>query len=381
MDLSDLARMPSPTERGSTTVDAHELVAQMGSEVASTLTSALERVNALAATGRIDSAGLRALRDEVERARRVGMMGQQVSRLAGGRVQVAHERLNLTNLLRESLRLRGREIDARGIEIRQVLAPAEVMSDATLLFSLLQALLDWAFEHAVARIELAIDIRNWPACARLSCQFRHQPADEVDSQTMPLEGESAAATLETMSWRLLMQTAAVLGLRVQRKDPPGRTLLTLEFPDTLAPRVEGLGLGEFEDTGPQPLNSRPLAGRHVLVIAARREVRNGVREAVRPMGLMVDYVTSVEEAAEFCRGALPHAIVYDAQLGGERLERLRNASLATVPTLAFIEIADDGRGFENLNVGGRQTARIGRNDIGGSLPAALSHELTRLAGG
>ncbi len=34
-------------------------------------------------------------------------------------------------------------------------------------------------------------------------------------------------TVETMSWRLLHQTAAVLGLTVQRKDDGGRTTLTV----------------------------------------------------------------------------------------------------------------------------------------------------------
>jgi hypothetical protein len=52
-----------------------------------------------------------------------------------------------------------------------------------------------------------------------------------------------------------------------------------------------------------------------------------------------------------------------------------------VPHLAFVEIAEEGKGFEMLNVGGRQFARVGRNSIIDSLPAALSYELTRLGAG
>ena len=95
------------------------------------------------------------------------------------------------------------------------------------------------------------------------------------------------AELNTMSWRLLQQTAAVLGLTLQRSDPPGKTALQLEFPETLAPRVEPAGTTDFEETVSPTLSLHPLAGSHVLVLAARREVRNVVREALRPLSLMV----------------------------------------------------------------------------------------------
>jgi DNA-binding transcriptional regulator YdaS (Cro superfamily) len=382
MDLSDAnAKAASARRAPVVTVDPNELLAQLGSEVASVLSHALERVTTLATTGKINRDSLRALRDEVDLARRIGIMGQQVSRFASGRVRVSHERLNLTNLLREALRQRGREIDARGIEVRQVFAPAEVSSDATLLFSLLQTVLDWGFEHAVSRVDLALDVRNWPARARLVCSYAFKPADQVDTAYTLLDSEHTH-TLETMSWRLLQQTAAMLGLIVQRKDDAGRATLTIEFPDTLPPRVEGLGFSlEAEPEDPAaPLNSQPLAGRHVLVMASRRELRNTVREAVRNMGLMVDFVTSVDEAAEFCRAGVPHALVYESTLRGERFERLRAELLAEVPNIAFIELGEEGRAFELHNVSGRQYASVGRDAILEQLPSALAFEISRLGG-
>ena len=90
-----------------------DLVAQIGREVAGALTSALERVNALATTGRIERSSLRLLREEIERARRSGMLGQQVARLASGRVQVSEERLDLTAQFREALSQRNRERTAK----------------------------------------------------------------------------------------------------------------------------------------------------------------------------------------------------------------------------------------------------------------------------
>jgi hypothetical protein len=376
MDLLNLTGAPAASRRLAEPLDSQALVAQLGSEVAATLSTALERVTTLAATGKIDRASLRALREEIDRARRAGIMGQQVVRLGNGRVQLANERLDVTGLLREALRQRGREIDSRGIEVRQVLGAAEVMSDTTLLFSLLQTTLDWTFEHAVSRIDLSIEIKSWPAHACLTVAYAHQPADEVQAPAGPIAHQEEVR-LNTMSWRLLQQTAGVLGLVLTRRDLPGKTELKLEFPQTLAPRLEGPGKVEAEVRETASHNSQPLAGRHVMVLATRREVRNVVREALRPMGLMVDFVTSVEEAQQLCADGLPHAVVYEAAIAGEHFERLRNEMLSEVPSLVFVRIAEQGKAFEVLNLGGRQFASVGRDAIMAALPEALMFELSR----
>lgn len=381
MNLSDLGGPPGAPASQKPSVeplDPQALIAQLGSEVASALSSAMERVSALAATGRIDRDSLRALRDEIDLARRAGIMGQQVVRLGNGRVQLARERLDLSGLLRDALLQRAREIDARGIEVRQVFAAAEVMSDATLLFSLLQTLLDWTFEHAVSRIDIKLDVKSWPSHARIAIGFLHRPPDEADNAPAATAG-GREARLDTMSWRLLQQTAAVLGLVLQRKDTPGRADLLLEFPDTLAARLPGLDTVDpaVSSAGTMAHNSQPLAGRHVIVLAGRREVRNVVREALRPMGLMVDFVASVDEAREFVADGLPHAMIYEASLAGGAFERLRDEMLAEVPGLPFIRIAEQGKAFEVLNLGGRQFASVGRDAIIEALPSALMFELSR----
>jgi len=377
MDLSELGRKPDTAGRGAAPpLDAHALIAQLGSEVASTLSSALERVATVTSTGRIDREGLRALREEIDRARRAGIMGQQVVRLGNGRVQLARERVDLTALLREALRQRGREMAARGIEVRQVFGEAEVSGDTTLLFSLMQTVLEWSFEHAVSRVDLKLELRNWPAHAALTVAYAHQPADEVDTAAMPLSSDDEPA-LNTMSWRLVQQTAAVLNLIVRRRDTAGKTELVVEFPETLPPRLQGRPTLDLEEGGTQAHNSQPLAGRHLVVLAARREVRNVVREALRPMGLMIDFVATLDEAQQICSEGVPHAVVYEASMGGARFDRLRAELLAEVPTLAFIEIAEQGKAFEVLNVGGRQFASVGRDGILQALPAALLFELTR----
>ncbi len=352
-----------------------DLAAQVGSEVASTLSSALERVTALATTGRIERADLRALREEIERARLAGMMAQQLARLANGRVPLAPEPLDLTAMLREALLQRGREIESRGLTVRQRLKPAFVIGDATLTFTLLQTLLDWSFGHTRSAVEFELEQQNWPERALLTCRFAWRPVDEV-----PARPDAEASPLDSLSWRLLHQTAATLELPIEREDADGATALVIAFPRTIAETAPGgaaaLRLG---DAAVPALPTRSLEGSHVLVVAARREVRNQVREALRTLGLMVDFVTSVDEAREFCKSGMPHAVVHEAALGGEAFERLRQELLAELPTLAFVQITEDGKGFEVRAAGGRDAVCVARAAIGDSLPAALMFELSRAA--
>lgn len=344
-----------------------DLVALLGGEVAEVLTAALERVTELAQTGRIDRAGLRSLREEIDHARRLGMMGQQFSRFASGHVAQAAEPVDLTGLLRDVLAQRGREIERRGIEVRQVLRPAVVMADPTLLHSLFHALFDWAFQHTRSRIELQVDRSGWPAHARLGCSFAVLPADEIATGPAPLE----PGRLQTLSWHVLEQTAGLLGLPIVRADEAGRTRVTLEFPDTLAQALD------TEPTRIALAVGTPLDGVHLLVVAAQREVRNLVRSTLTGPSMMIDYVTSVEEARDFCSRVRPDLLLHEAALEGEAMERLRADLRAATPPVGIVQVTEDGKGFELRNVAGEQRPTIGRAAIPEALGAALGYALIR----
>jgi hypothetical protein len=375
MDLSELTRDERSAPHGTApAVDPYTLVNRLGQEIGQSLWSAQDRVTTLINTGRIDRSSLQGLRDDIGRASRAAIIGQQVVRYASGRVQQIRERLDLTRMLMNTLGERRIELELRGLVVRESWVHAEVMADGTLTDTLLQSLVDWALEHAVARIDLKLDIKARPNHARLVCAFAHRAAEGLD-QALTLAGEAEPSALETMSWCLMQQAAMAMGLTLYRHDTSARTTVTLEFPDTLVPRIDTLLSSEVADSPQQAYVSQPLAGRHVLVIAAQREVRNDVREALRPMGVMIDFVGSVDEAELFCQDGLPHAVVHEAGMAGERFERLRAAMLAEVPTLAFVQIAPEGKAFEVLNVGGRQFASVGRNAIAQELSGAMLYEM------
>ncbi len=351
----------------------HELVSQVGVEIAEPLTAALERINILTATGKIDRAGLRALRDEVEQARQAGMIGQQLTRFASGRVRQSHEVLQLEEVLKSVLALRTRETQARGIALKHQMKSARVIVDGSLLFSLLNATLDWALANAHAHIDFTVDFKTWPVHARLTCRFANRPADQVDdSVTM-----AAPPRLDSLTWRLIEQTGWTMSLVVDRQDHDGVTTLVIEFPQTVGEEMEGLSATEIDETSTQSGNSKALAGSHVLVVASRREMRVLIRDALRNMSMLVDFVSSIDEAASFCREGLPHAIIVESIQKGGRFAHFRDEILAEVPDFVFIEILEQGSTFEMSGTDGARMARIGRDVIASSLPSALMFELSK----
>ncbi|MGL6108987.1 MAG: hypothetical protein ACRC2B_02695, partial [Rubrivivax sp.] len=88
-------------------------------------------------------------------------------------------------------------------------------------------------------------------------------------------------------------------------------------------------------------------------------------------------VNTVDEAREFCRDGLPHAIIFESALAGETFRKLRAEWISAVPTLAFIEIGEQGREVALGDLGDHRATRIGRDMIESALPSALMLELAK----
>ena len=351
-----------------------DLVSQIGAEIASPLTAALERIHALTTTGRIDRASLRALRDEVEQARQTGMLGQQLARFASGRLRQSHERLQLAETLKGVLAHRARETQARGIALKPSLKPADVIVDASLLFSLLNTTLDWALANACSQIEFQIEIKTWPAHAVLNCRFAHRMADQPNSKAVPVD---PSAGLDSLTWRFLQQTATTMGLPLERHDDAVNTALSIEFPRTASAEIAGVTTMEIDEGFAPSSNSKPLAGSHVLVVTSQRDLRAQIRGAIGNMGLIVDFVASVDEMTDFCREGLPHAIVVDSAQLDDRFQVFREQVNTELPEFVFIEIVEADESFQMSAFSDTNMARVGRHALSASLPSALMFELSK----
>jgi hypothetical protein len=350
-----------------------DLLGQVGRELAEPLTVALERVSTLTTTGRIDRHGLRALRDEIERARQAGILCQQMSRLASGRIRQTHERVHLTNTVQSVLAQRAREMQTHGLVLSQSLLPIEVQTDASMLFALLNVMVDWWLECAHGTVELRIDTRNWPVRARLHCSFPTLAPD------VPVPDEDVMLTrASTLRWNLLEQTARSMGLPCERQCKGHMLVLSVEFPGTVTglmseAQAEADSQG-FEDS----INSQPLAGSHVLVVIGRKDLRQQVREALKGMGLVLDFCNSVKDAVAFCKSGLPHAIVFEGELRNPLLERLMAHVRTEVPDFVFVELVPEGRTFDITSLNHAGLARVGYEGIAHALPSALVYELSRV---
>ncbi len=359
-----------------------DLVSDIGSEIASPLTSALERIHALTTSGRIDKAGLRALGDEIAAARQVGLNAQQLIRFGSGRLRQSHERVPLAATVSTMLTHRSRETQARGIVLQPTLKPVDVIVDASLLFSLLNVTLDWALAQAESQIAFNVDTKVWPAHGRVTCRFTQRAQDASQGSSNSNSKSSTPeidSSTRSLNWRLIEQTAITMGLLLTHSQEQGVTTLSYEFPRTAGEDIEGVSTVEMDDGfgAASAMNSKPLAGSHVLVVASRRDVRVQIRDAIKHMGLIVDLVASVEEAVDFCRDGLPHAIVVESVLAGARLDQLRAEICGEVPGFAFIEIVEEGNTFEMSTFGEGNMARVGRAAIDSALTSVLTFELSK----
>lgn len=357
------------------------LAGQVGAEVAAALSSALERVRLLAETGRIGRRSLQSLHDEIERARRVAMLGQQVSRLAAGRVRQAPESLELPQLLRDALAQRSDEIATRGLEVRQVMQPAAVSVDPSLLFALILSLLDWAFEHCRAQtVTLSTLVNPWPVHAMLGCEFAWRAPDRLDPDAdLAFEVERAErgddpAALDTMPWRLVEQACRAMDVRIERRDTPWRVQLTLAFPET--PRRWPKLVDEqmaLED--PYAMSTQPLAGSQVLVLASRADVRRLVREATATMGLLIDHVTTLADARECAQHLMPDVLIVDER--NSEIDRMLAELKAGGSGPALVHVNAAFKGLEISTSGRFEILRVGTEGVMRELPVALRYALSR----
>lgn len=364
---NDMAQGPSHAQWA-------EIVQQLGAEIAGPLSAALERIHNLVVSGQIDRQGLRALRESVSQAREAGMMGQQLARLASGRLRLSRERLHLTQLLRSVLAQRSRETQARGIQVRQVLKPVEVIGDGSLVFALLNALMDWALSSTHSSVDLRLDLTPWPAKARLVCRFAHRSLDLLGD---PRSTELPQA-LNSLAWRLVEQTALTMGVLPLREDESGITVLTLEFPHTVGDEP-GMS-GPAPEPEPEHLpssNSKPLAGSHVLIVSARRDLRTQLQAAIQHMGLIVDMVNTVDEATQFCLEGLPHGIIFETGQRGPAFEQLHADVMREVPEFSFVEVLDHEHQTQLSTATADGLARISRHHLSDALPSVLLFELSK----
>lgn len=375
---NDPARQPNDLQWAS-------IIQQLGAEIAEPLSSALACIQSLIETGQIDRQGLRKLHGSVTQARAAGMLGQQLARLAAGQLHLVNERQHLTQVLRKVLSQRRSDTQARGIQVRQILQPVEVMADGALLFSMLDTMMDWVLGLTHSSIDLRLDLTPWPAKARLTCRFAHRSLDLQENPPGPGEATEQRdghehSVLNSLSWRLLEQNALTLGVLPLRESGGGITMLTLEFPHTVSdePGFAARAPATKPALSPAPsMQGRPLAGKHLLMLTASRALQAQIYAAAQHLGLIIDVAETVEEATQFCVEGLPHAIVFDASQRCAAFFHLHADLMREAPDFSFIEVLGHEQQTQLSTATADGMARISRHYIDDALPSVLMFELSK----
>lgn len=346
-----------------------QIISQMGGDVAMHLSAVQAQLEQLGPS-LPPAPELQKLQTRLARVRQIGMLGQQLARMAAGEVHQVPEEVSLTNVLREVLAQQKARAALRGVELHRAMHPATVLLDPSLLHGFVQQLTDWALAQSQDRLDIRLEMRDWPPQARLQLTASH-----------PLPWDEPQANDQLLAWCLIEQMARTQHLRLERVERPDVTQVVIGFPQTLSPDTAfGVGDDDAEHLSSAfalSQASRPLAGSHWLVIAGQRDVRAEVREALRASGMLVDFVGNLQEAEDFCRDSMPHGILFEAILGEERVERLRHRLSARAPQLVWVEIAAEGLYAQPAEPGQGRPARVGRDALSERLTALLESEYTR----
>ena len=345
----------------------YALVGQFGAELAEPINTMHLIVQDFNQSRHMSHAQMVLLVSSVETALSITRQSQQIARLAEGRLRQSHERIRLDELLHQTLAEQSPALQARGIEIHRNIKPVEIIIDPGLLSSLVGAALTWGCSEG-KRVVVSLGIKNWPEHGMLIIKASNPPG----SLSVP-------ANADTLAWQLLVLTAQVMGVTIEREiTANGEAMLSMEFARTVK-QLEGLTAVEMDASGDSSFHNgtKPMAGMRILLISNDSMVRGEVDEAGRLLGLMVDKVPSVEQAQRYVKLGMPHLIIIDERLNDDSFGRLQNDIISTDPNLGFIEIADESNTFEISSWMSDSMTRVSRDVMRAQLPSVLTLELAR----
>lgn len=345
------------------------LAGMIGSQLSEPLAVISHVLDEFTRTRGITGEQIRQLRSSVALARSVAMQSQQIARLAGGRLRQSHERLKLDDMLRDALHGRSKLFGKRGVELYQKLSPIEVIVDAGLLSSLIDAAIEWAMTVG-RRLMVTLEMKNWPEHGLLSIKVS-------DSIVGPAH-EQSREEQDTVGWVLLTEIARAMGVPVERATSSFETSLLLTFPRTVK-QLEGLTAVEV-DTGFDSMfsNSQPLAGHRILVISEDEKLGSDIKLVARGLSLVVDFVPTTWQAVRFCELDTPHMVIIDERVRDHIFDELRADLKRTDPNYPFVEIAKQSNTLEIAGWMSDSITRLSRDALRSQLPSILTLELAKV---
>jgi hypothetical protein len=173
------------------------LVATLSEQAVESSNLILRALDFLVGAGRLRRAEAKALTDSLYRLRDTSLRAQQITRLAGGRIRQAKDRVSLAEVVDGLLRERRDEFAAKDAAVQADVAAVDVLLDPPVAVSLVDTLLDWALSFSRS-VQLDVQPPQPGGTARLVARVAlPQPAPTIPSRRPG--GPASAAAASTMA--------------------------------------------------------------------------------------------------------------------------------------------------------------------------------------
>jgi hypothetical protein len=353
-----------------------ELVAALSEQAVDGSNLLLRALDYLVGAGRLRRNEAKALADAMYQLRDSSLRAQQITRLAGGRIRQARERVELMEVIRGVIEERETAFVAQGVQVSANLAPVDVLLDPPVAVSLLNAMLDWALSFS-REIVITLQTPEWPAPARLQVRVAtpRRNAPEVETPPGTWGPRQRGRRLnDGLHWMLLRQMASSAGLDVVRTSAEGAAVVTVEFPKTFL-SSDGLASVELLDT---PAHA---AGGHdswVLVVSADKTLQKVAADSLRRTGIEAVGAPDLQKAAELVADQKPNVLIVGFDIGADELAAFRTLVIGEA-RCPVVEITRDAPSFHINGFEGFETAKVGRDQMEQELPATVLFELVKIA--
>ena len=352
------------------------LVAALSEQAVESSNLLLRALNYLVGAGRLRRSEAKALSDAMHQLRGTSLRAQQITRLAGGRIRQARERVDLAELVRHVLQERAGETEAAGVAITSELQPVDVLLDPPVAISLLNAIVDWGMSFS-KQLHVTLVPAEWPGPAQLKVRVATPPAQQNAHPggvgwTVRPRGRRLN---DGLHWMLLRQIATSSSLEVTRSRQDGAALLTIDFPKTFL-STEGMACLELTDQdGP----STPLRETWVLVLAKDAKVREEAVDALRRMGIeAVGAADTAAAAAAISGESRPNVLVTGYDIAPEAIAAFRRDVLGGDERCPLVEITRDLPSFHLSGFDRFETPKVGREQLTAELPPTVLFELVKI---
>lgn len=352
-----------------------DLVAALSEQAVESSNLLLRALNYLVGAGRLRRSEAKALSDAMYQLRGTSLRAQQITRLAGGRIRQARERVELADVIRHVLEERADEFAAAGVAVTSQLQPVDVLLDPPVAISLLNSLLDWAASFG-GQLHLVLLPAAFPGPAQLQLRVATPaPAAASHAQGTAWTAPPRRRRLnDGLHWMLLRQIAASSSLEVERSREDGAAVVRIEFPNTF---LSTDGLACLELTTGTPGSAAPQRESWVLVLAREDSVRAGALEALRRMGIAAQAADGADQARMLSAAGAPGVLVAAWDVPREEVDASRQLAGGD-ERCPLVEITPDLPSFHLSGFDRFETPKVGRGQIAAELPPTVLFELVKI---